>query len=211
MSTGFTSQQVEQNRRRDFIEPWVAMAEHCKDLPADLIVYDLINEPAGIPWNDYNRFMKEVTGAIRRMDRVHAIFVEFGEGVVPARGCGHDRADGRCQHGLPLPLLWPHTGDVHRWGLWHPRYRLDQKQFRSHEGREQRMLSPLRFMICHQAEVMHGEFGINFLGPDEAPRAWLEDVLSIYEKYPMHWNWWDYSGREIHRTGLVTGIKSTRW
>lgn len=67
------------------------------------------------------------------------------------------------------------------------------------------MLSPVRFGIRHRKELMHGEFGISFLGPDEAPRRWLEDVLDIHEKYRMHWNWWNYSGGEIHRTGLMAG------
>jgi hypothetical protein len=52
---------------------------------------------------------------------------------------------------------------------------------------------------------MHGELGLSFLGPDDAPRAWLQDVLAIDEKYRIEWCWWNYSGADVHRTGLVAG------
>ncbi len=204
----FTRQQVPHDRRQDFVNRWVAMAQHCKDLPARLIVYDLINEPAGIPWADYNAFMKRVSTAIRAVDTAHAISVEFGGGWAQPEDADMTEPTGDADTIYQFHFYGPHTGDIHRWDLWYPRYQLDQERFRSYEGWEERMLSPVRFMIRHGEEVMHGEFGISFLGPDEAPRRWLEDVLAIHEKYRMHWNWWNYSGRDIHRTGLVAGDRT---
>ena len=49
----------------------------------------------------------------------------------------------------------------------------------------------------------HGEFGISHLQAAGAAEGWLEDVLAIHQKYRMHWNWWNYSGRGTYRTGLV--------
>jgi hypothetical protein len=201
----FTSQQVPLERRQDFIARWVAMARHCKDLPAGLVAYDLINEPAGIPWEDYNRLMKETTQAIRAVDPVHPISVETGGGWAQPEDFDKTEPTGDANTIYQFHFYGPHTGDCHREDLWYPRYAASEERFISYEGWEERMLAPIRFHIRTRAEVLHGEFGISFLGPEEAPRAWLEDVLAIHEKYRMHWAWWNYAGNEIHRTGLVAG------
>jgi hypothetical protein len=201
-------------QRQQVIDFWTEMAKHCKDLPAGLVCYDLMNEPAGVyggkpqsqsVWDDYNQLVKEVTAAIRKVDTVHPISVEFGGGWAQPEDADMTEPTGDANTIYQFHFYGPHTGDCHRHDLWYPRYQPDEERFRSYEGWEERMLAPIRFMIRHHAEVMHGEFGISFLGPGDAPRQWLEDVLAIHEKYRMHWCWWNYSGRDIHRTGLVSG------
>lgn len=201
----FTDQNVPENRRQDFIDRWAGMARHVRDLPAEAVMYDFINEPAGMRWDRYNAFMKEVTAAVRAADPVHPITVEFGGGWAQPEDADMTEPTGDENTIYQYHFYGPHTDDVHRQDLWYPRYEPAEERFRSYEGWEERMLSPVRFGIRHRKELMHGEFGISFLGPDEAPRRWLEDVLDIHEKYRMHWNWWNYSGGEIHRTGLMAG------
>ncbi|MGD8239778.1 MAG: cellulase family glycosylhydrolase, partial [Armatimonadota bacterium] len=204
---------TEANRRqvRDF---WVQMARHCRDLPPDLVCYDLMNEPAGLyggrpltrnAWDEYNAFVRELTAAIREVDPVHPVSVEAGGGWAQPEDLDMTEPTGDPNTIYQFHFYGPHTGDCHRWDLWYPRYQLDEERFRSYEGWEERMLSPIRFHIRNQAELFHGEFGISFLGPDDAPRLWLEDVLGIHDKYRIHWAWWNYSGNEIHRTGLMSG------
>ena len=201
-------------QRKQVIQFWAQMADYCKDLPPGLVCYDLMNEPAGLydahtpsrnAWAAYNRLVKEITEAIRDVDTVHPITIEFGGGWAQPEDADMTEPTGDPNTIYQFHFYGPHTGDCHRNDLWYPRYQADEERFRSYEGWEERMLSPIRFMIRHHAEVMHGEFGISFLGPGDAPRAWLEDVLAIHEKYRMHWNWWNYSGGNIHRTGLVAG------
>lgn len=201
----FTDQSVPPARRQDFIDRWVTLAKHCRELPADDVVYDIINEPAGFAWDDYNSFMKQVTEAIRAVDKTHAISVEFGGGWAQPEDADMAVATDDPNTIYQFHFYGPHTDDVHRLDLWYPRHRPAEERFESYEGWEERMLSPIRFMIRNRCEVFHGEFGISFLGPDEAPRGWLEDVLAIHEKYRMHWNWWQYSGGDINRTGLMAG------
>ena len=201
-------------QRKQFIEFWAEMGRRCNDLPSGLVCYDLMNEPAGLydattpsknAWAAYNRLVREASEAIRDADKVHPITVEFGGGWAQPEDADMCVPTGDPNTIYQFHFYGPHTGDCHRNDLWYPRYKSDEERFESYEGWEERMLSPIRFMVRHHAEVMHGEFGISFLGPGDAPRAWLEDVLAIHEKYRMHWNWWNYSGGDIHRTGLVAG------
>jgi hypothetical protein len=201
----FTTQGVPKEKRQDFIDRWTAMARHCKDMPEDAIVYDFINEPAGFRWDDYNAFMKEVAAAVRKVDARHWISVEFGGGWAQPEDADMIEPTGDPKTIYQFHQYGPHAGDCHRRDLWYPRYQADEERFRSADEWEERMLPPIRFMIRNRAEMMHGEFGISFLGPDEAPRQWLETVLGIHDKYRIHWTWWNYSGDEIHRTGLVAG------
>lgn len=201
----FTGQGLNPQQRREFIELWRNIAEHCKDLPADAVIYNLINEPAHFGWDDYNAFVAEVTHAIREIDQTHWISVEFGGGWAQPEDADMTEPTGDERTIYQFHFYGPHSFESYIQSLWYPRYEWPEERFRSYEGWEERMLSPIRFRIRHHAELMHGEFGITFLGPDESPHRWLRDVLAIHEKYRMGWNWWNYSGSGISRTGLVAG------
>jgi len=201
----FTGQGLNEEQRKHFFALWTSIAKHCKDLPEDAVVYNLINEPAHFHWDDYNKFVKEVTAAVREIDKKHWMSIEFGGGWAQPEDADMCVPTGDEKTIYQFHFYGPHSFDVYRESLWYPRYETGEERFRSYEGWEERMLSPVRFLIRHQKEVLHGEFGVSFLGPEESPRKWLEDVLAIHEKYRMHWNWWNYSGNGISRTGLAAG------
>ena len=211
---GLEGQRFSQATRRQVRDFWVQMAQHCRELPPELVCYDLMNEPAGLyggapltrnAWDEYSRLVREVTEAIREVDRTHPISVEAGGGWAQPEDLDMTEPTGDANTIYQFHYYGPHTGDCHRWDLWYPRYQPDEQRFHSYEAWEERMLSPIRFQIRSHAQLMHGEFGISFLGPDDAPRLWLDDVLAIHEKYRIHWVWWNYSGNDIHRTGLMSG------
>jgi hypothetical protein len=60
----------------EVFEHYRVLAEMCKDMPADLIAYDLINEPANMAPDFYNPRVKRLTEIIRAIDRKHLIYVE---------------------------------------------------------------------------------------------------------------------------------------
>ncbi len=61
--------------RKAYVEFWEEMARRYKD--AGPIAWDLMNEPHGqLARTEWNAFAKELTAAIRRIDRVHTIVVE---------------------------------------------------------------------------------------------------------------------------------------
>jgi hypothetical protein len=191
--------------RAQIIEFWTRMAEHCKDLPPDAVCYDYLNEPSDVEWGDWNRFLKDVTAAVRKVDPVHRIAAEAGGGWAQPEDLDLTEPTGDPNTIYEWHAYGPHTDDCHRSDLWYPRYELTGDGFRSYEEWEERLLPVLRFGIRTHAEMFHGEFGLSFIGPDDSPRKWLEDLLSLHEKYRMHWNWWNYSGGDIYRTGLKAG------
>lgn len=205
MVNWFAQQYVPPDQRQVFTDRWVAFAKACKDLPEYRVAYDFINEPANFTWDDYNAFMKQLTAAVREVDTVHWISIEAGNGWAQPEDLDRTVPTGDAKTIYQYHFYGPHTGDIYRPSLWYPRYEVEEERFRSYEGWEERMLSPIRFMVRNKEQVLHGEFGISFLGPDQSPRKWLEDVLSIHEKYRMHWNWWNYDGSNVQRTGLIAG------
>lgn len=43
------------------------------------------------------------------------------------------------------------------------------------------------------------------ISPGEDHLVWLDDYLALLERFGMGWNWWNWSGSDIYRTGLKAG------
>jgi hypothetical protein len=130
------------------------------------------------------------------------IAIESGGGWAQPEDLDMTEATGDGETIYQYHFYGPHKTEF-RDNLLYPRYNRSEDRWRSQEGWEERMLSPIRFQIRHRAEVFHGEFGISHLSAEAAAQGWLEDVLAIHHKYRMHWNWWHYSGSGTYRTGLA--------
>jgi hypothetical protein len=192
--------------RQLIIDFWAKVAEHYADLPRDAIAYDLLNEPAFVTVAEYNRFIKDATAAVRAHDKVHAIFVESANGWAQPEDFDRLEATGDDNTVYEFHFYGPHAFDSYSRDIWFPRYDHDSETYESVEALEERLLPPIRFSIRNGgAPLCHGEFGITFLGPDDSPRLWLEALLALHDKYRNHWSWWNWDGRDIHRTGLVAG------
>jgi len=185
---------------------WAKIAEHYADLPRDAIAYDFLNEPAFLTVREYNKFIKDATAAVRAHDKIHTIFVESANGWAQPEDFDRLEATGDDNTVYEFHFYGPHAFDSYSRDFWFPRYEHKSETFQSWESLEERLLPPIRFSIRNRgAPLCHGEFGITFLGPDDAPRQWLEALLTLHEKYRTHWSWWNWDGRDIHRTGLVAG------
>ena len=189
-------------RGRQIEQLWEALAERYKDQPKWALAYSILNEPAGLPWEVYNPFAKRVTAAIRKHDKVHMISIEAGGGWAQPEDLDMIEPTGDENTVYQVHFYGPHKEEFPDNPLY-PRYNRSEDRWRSYEGWEERMLSPVRFAIRSGREVLHGEFGISHLSAAGAAEGWLEDVLSIHQKYRMHWNWWHYNGSGTYRTGLV--------
>ena len=189
-------------RGRQIEQFWSAVARRYKDEPRWAVAYSILNEPAGLAWEVYNPFARRVTAAIRKHDKVHMISIEAGGGWAQPEDLDMTEPTGDGNTTYQVHFYGPHKTEFVD-NLLYPRYKRSEDRWRSYEGWEERMLSPIRFQIRHRKEVFHGEFGISHLQAEGAAEGWLEDVLAIHQKYRMHWNWWNYSGGGTYRTGLV--------
>ena len=64
-------------------------------------------------------------------------------------------------------------------------------------------LEAILFSIRHNVPIHCGEFGISMIQPDDDGLEWLDDYLAFFERFGIGWNWWNYSGRNVYRTGLA--------
>lgn len=189
-------------RARQIEAFWEAVAKRYADRPRWAVAYSILNEPAGLPWAVYDPFARRVTAAIRKHDRTHAISIEAGGGWAQPEDLDMTEPTGDENTIYQFHFYGPHKTEFVD-NLLYPRYRRSEDRWRSYEGWEERMLSPIRFAIRHGRDVFHGEFGLSHLQADGAAERWLEDVLAIHRKYRIGWNWWHYNGQGTYRTGLV--------
>ncbi len=70
-------------------------------------------------------------------------------------------------------------------------------------------LEAILFGIRHHVPIHCGAFGISMLQPGGDGEAWLEDDLAFFERFGIGWNWWNYSGGDIYRTGLAAGDRTS--
>ena len=177
-------------------ELWRRLARRYKHLPAWAISYDFFNEPAYMNTGHYNRVMKELTAVVRSEDKTHAIVWESGDGWAQ-----------------PFWCLWmePVADDnviysFHHYGK-HWGYAYDEYYPGYQATRERTQIDPwleaILFGIKHNAAIHCGEFGLSMIQPAGDGERWLNDYLALFERFGIGWNWWNYSGRDVYRTGLI--------
>jgi hypothetical protein len=150
--------------------------------------------------DDWNRIIKELTTIVRSVDKKHMIVIEGGDGWAQPFWCWWMKPTGD-----PNTIYSFHHYGKH-WGYaydeYYPGYR------RTYEGSQvDPWLQAILFGIRHKVPIHCGEFGISQISPDEDSAAWLNDYLALFERLGIGWNWWNYSGSDIYRTGLVCGNK----
>ena len=178
------------------LELWRRFADRYKDLPEWAISYDFFNEPAYMNTGHWNRVMKEFTQAVRSVDKKHMIVWES--------------ADGWAQ---PFWCLWmePVKDDnvlysFHHYGK-HWGYAYDEYYPGYQSTFERTQVDPwleaILFGLQHNVPIHCGEFGLSMIQPAGNGEAWLNDYLGFFERFGIGWNWWNYSGADIYRTGLA--------
>ncbi len=182
--------------RRNCYELWRRIARRYKDHPRWAISYDFFNEPAQMNTAHYNRVMKELTKIVRSEDRKHRIVWESGDGWAQPHWC-----------------LWMEPVDddnvlysFHHYGK-HWGYAYDEYYPGYQATRERTQIDPwleaILFGLKHNVPTHCGEFGLSMIQPAGDGEQWLDDYLALFERFGIGWNWWNYSGRDVYRTGLI--------
>ncbi len=180
----------------DVVEHYQILAKMCKDLPAEAVAYDLLNEPETREPIAYNTLLRRITKAIREFDKAHLIYAE----VIPPWG----------PNAQPYPEaafanLKP-TGDPLTVYSFHdyeyrliPRYPNETVDIRK---LLERWLPAFKFSIDNCAPIHLGEFG-GFEQTEEDIYAnryaitMLLDHFRIFDRFGWHFHY--YSNRGIVR------------
>jgi hypothetical protein len=184
--------------QKNAFELWRRIAARYADKPEWAVSYDFFNEPAYMNPDHWKEVMKELTAIIRSVDKRHLIVWES--------------ADGWAQPQWSLwmePVKDPNVlYSFHHYGK-HWGYAYDE-YYPSYKCTHERThidpwLEAILFSIKHHVPIHCGEFGISMIQPAGDSEAWLNDYLAFFERFGIGWNWWNYSGQDIYRTGLAAG------
>jgi hypothetical protein len=176
---------------------WRRIAQRYKDLPSGTVAYDFFNEPAYMWQEDWNQIIKDLTRIVREVDSQHLIVVEAGDGW-----------------SQPQWFHWLEpTGDTntiysfHHYGKhWGYHYDEYYPGYQSTPERQiETLLEVILFGLRHHVPLHCGEFGVSMISPGEDHQVWLDDYLALLERFGIGWNWWNWSGTDIYRTGLKAG------
>ncbi|MBM4042168.1 MAG: glycoside hydrolase family 5 protein, partial [Planctomycetes bacterium] len=188
--------QARPEAQKNAFELWRRIAARYADKPDWAISYDFFNEPAYINPAHWNQVIKELTAIIRSVDKKHLIVWESADGWAQPHWClwMEPAKD-------PNVLYSFHHYGKH-WGYAYDEYYPGYK--RTHEQTHiDPWLHAILFGIRHHVPIHCGEFGISMLQPAGSGEAWLDDYLAFFERFGIGWNWWNYSGGDIYRTGLA--------
>lgn len=183
--------------RTNCYELWRRIAQRYADYPSHLIAYDFFNEPAYMSCADWNQIIKDLTRIVRSVDSKHLIVCEAGDGWSQPQWFGWLQPTGDTN----TIYSFHHYGK--HWGYdrdeYYPSYSWPP------EKENELLLEVILFGIRYNVPMHCGEFGVSMISPGEDHLAWLDDYLARLERFGIGWNWWNWSGSDIYRTGLKAG------
>jgi hypothetical protein len=184
--------------QKTIVEFWRRIAARYARLPAWAISYDFFNEPAYMNIDHYREIMRELTAVVRSVDKTHTIVWEPGDGWAQPQWCWwlEPVEDDNVLYSFH------HYGK--HWGYAYDEY-YPGYQATYERTQVEHWVEAILFGIEHDVPIHCGEFGISMLQPARDGARWLNDYLTLFERFGIGWNWWNYSGDNIYRTGLACG------
>lgn len=169
---------------------WQTIAARYADRGDVIYGYDLLNEPHEVDPDTWLALAQRIIDAIREIDPYHTVIVE-----------GTDFADPKAFSSLvPVdddnviysfhfyyPNNFTHQG-IHEpyVGPGYPSEMWNEEYLRA-------ILQPVReFQLRYNARILVGEFSVTSLAPTDSRRAYLQDVLRIFEEYGYDYAYWSF-------------------
>ncbi len=177
---------------------WAFFAERYKDIPNEALSFDLLNEPALIPEQDYVKVIRHWVAAIREKDPQRLIFADgLRWGREPVHGLvdlniaqstrGYDpmRVSHFKAHWIKGSDKWDEpqwplvNGDNEKW---------DKERLRSE------LILPWKELEKKGVTVHVGEWGSYNKTPHEVALAWMTDLLQLWKEAGWGWAMWNFRG-----------------
>ncbi|MFH1283289.1 MAG: cellulase family glycosylhydrolase [bacterium] len=191
------------------ISIWESLAD-CFKHEETIAGYNLLNEPVTDKNNMLKNLYRALFKSIRSIDKKHIIFLDGNIWSQDFSFLDSSLIDNTVlspHFYLPISYVMNFMPDFHYPGLIEKKY-WDKNVLRMILKKYYDLGT--RFNV----PVMIGEFGINLtpsLSRGEA--KWLDDVLSIFDKFDFHWTYWSY--KSIQNSYLPSGLfyysENPRW
>ena len=188
--------------KTNVFELWKQIAARYADQPEWAVSYDFFNEPAYLNPDHWNELMAELTAVVRSVDKKHLIVWESADGWAQPEWCSWMTPVKDAKALYSFHHYGKHRG--YAYDEYYPGYRSTTERTQVAPW-----LEAILFSIRNHAPIHCGEFGISMIQPDEDGEAWLNDYLAFFERFGIGWNWWNYSGSDVYRTGLCAGDRTS--
>lgn len=180
---------------------WESFAKRYKDVPSEVLSFDLINEPPdigqfGMTRDVHEKLIRRIVAAIRDIDPERTIIIDGLEG-------GHiampELADLDLVHSgrgyQPMPVShhganwwsgWKGYEPVYPGGNWWG-HAWDRDAL--HE-----FYAPWREIAAKGRQVHIGEFGCYNQTENDVAIRWFRDLVSLFREYGWGWGLWNFEG-----------------
>jgi aryl-phospho-beta-D-glucosidase BglC (GH1 family) len=185
-----------------FIFLWETFTRRYRDVPCEVLSFDLVNEPPnpgqyGMTRANHAHLIRRTVAAIRAIDPQREIVIDgLGGGslAMPELADLDVTHSGRGYHPMPVShhqaYWWP--GHVrapapkYPWLIWNGRVWTRMTLRNSYR--------PWRQVEKRGARIHIGEFGCFNRTPNEVALRWLSDLLSIFKEFGWGYAMWNFQG-----------------
>jgi aryl-phospho-beta-D-glucosidase BglC (GH1 family) len=200
--------------RDAFVATWERFAERYREIPADALSFDLVNEPPALGLRGFTRdaheaVIRHAVGAVRAISPDRPLVIDGLDGGNLAMPELADLGVTQSVRGYqPMSVShyqaswWPE----HR-GLPAPSYPCDHDGRWWDEAGLRQFYAPWRELEAAGVPVHVGEFGCYEHTPDEVARAWFADLFDVFGQFGWGFALWEFEGPfgivGHHRPGAV--------
>jgi endoglucanase len=173
---------------------WAHFAERYRGIPNRELSFDLVNEPADIPAEQYDRVARGMVAAIRAVDPERLIIADglyYGNRPMPSLA---DLGVAQSTRGyMPIRLThyrasWSQgseTWPVPAWPLVEGERVWDRERLRADQ------IEPWKALERQGVGVHVGEWGAYQFTPHAAALAWMRDCLALWKEAGWGWALWN--------------------
>ena len=182
--------------RKQFDFQWATFAKRYRGIPSDALSFDLVNEPAKVPAEDYARVARGAVAAIRKEDPERLV---IADGLRWARDPVFELAD----LGIAQSTRGYDPMRISHWkASWVGGEKWAKPTWPLEEGgrtlgrewlREDR-IAPWKRLEAQGVGVHVGECGAFKFTPHDVVLAWLGDCLGLWREAGWGWALWNFRG-----------------
>lgn len=173
---------------------WREIARRYKDKRV-IAGYDLLNEPVTFKFPLLQKLYREITKAIREVDKEHIIFLEGNFWASDLRTIGEPFDDNLVYNfHFYYPWLPKHPDDFSYPGsldgIYCDKHRL-----------EEILKNYVDISMKYNLPLICTEFGT--WRWDRGGEEWVKDSIELFNKYNIHWTYWTYKQIDYYGMGVV--------
>ncbi|MBO5110898.1 MAG: cellulase family glycosylhydrolase [Clostridia bacterium] len=184
--------------QEQFVTLWRRFAERYRHVPAEVLSFDLLNEPTAMPSNpgteeDYVRLVRRTVEAIRQISPDRPITADgYHVGSSPVLGLAELNLTQSGRGYFPMQISHYEASWVDSAGWPPPTYPLKLGDKTVDRGAIAAFYAPWREAERRGVRVHIGECGCHNRTHQDVAVAWLRDLISVYDEFGWGYALWNF-------------------